>query len=86
MAKTAKKSTTKKSAKKPTVAAKKPSVGAKKPPVGKSVKKPAAAKPVAAKPAAKAPAPAPREQAVATPYAPKPIEGVGWQPFRYPLT
>ena len=60
----------------------------------KSVKKPAAKKPVAkkpakaptkAKPAAKAPAPAAREQGRATPYAPKPIEGIGWQPFRYPL-
>ena len=28
----------------------------------------------------------PREQAGATPYTPKAIEGVGWLPFRYPLT
>jgi hypothetical protein len=92
MAKTVKKkSAQKKAVKKPSVGAKKPPVGAKKPPVGKSVTKPAAAKPAAAKVAAakavaKAPAPAPREQAVTTPYTPKPIAGVGWQPFRYPLT
>jgi len=75
MAKPAKKKSTQKKA------VKKPPVSAKKPPVGKSVKKPAAAKP-----AAKAPAPPAREQAAATPYTPKPIAGVGWQPFRYPLT
>jgi hypothetical protein len=55
----------------------------------KSAKKPAAKKPAktpaTAKRAAKAPAAPPRDQAGATAYTPKPIEGIGWQPFRYPL-
>ena len=56
--------------------------GAKKP-VGRKAAKPAAAK-SSAKPAAKAApaAPAARPQV----YSPKPIEGLGWQPFRYPLS
>ena len=61
-----------------------PKKAAKKPPAAKAVKKPAAAKP-APKPAAKA-APVAREQAATTPYTPKPIAGVGWPAFRYPLT
>jgi hypothetical protein len=65
----------------PKKAAKKPPVGAKKPPMGKSVKKP-----VTAKPAPKAATPPSREQGGATPYAPKPIAGIGWPAFRYPLT
>jgi hypothetical protein len=82
MAKTAKKkSVPKKAAKKPAAV----KSAAKKPTAAKSVvKKPAAAK-SAAKPAAKAAVPA-REQAATTPYTPKPIEGVGWPAFRYPLS
>ena len=78
MAKTAKKkSAAKKSVKKP---------AATKPVATKPVKAPVKAKSAAkAKPAAKAPAPPARAQASTTPYMPKPIEGVGWQPFRYPL-
>lgn len=82
MAKPAKKkSTPKKAAKKPI--AKKP-----------IAKKPVAAKTKPAKKAtAKAPAPTPRvrpappsdERSGTTPYAPKPIEGIGWPAFRYPL-
>ena len=55
-----------------------------------SAKKPAAKK--AAKPAAKKssakPAAKPAVAAVPRPqvYSPKPIEGLGWQPFRYPLS
>jgi hypothetical protein len=66
----------------------------------KAAKKPAAAKPKPASktrakaPAAKAPAAQPRSQAAprsgdqsgATPYTPKPIEGIGWPAFRYPLS
>ncbi|MGH7299962.1 MAG: hypothetical protein ACREK9_09770 [Candidatus Rokuibacteriota bacterium] len=44
----------------------------------KPAKKPAAKAP-ARTTAAKAAAPAPRP----TPYTPKPIEGMGWAPFRY---
>ena len=64
----------------------------------KAAKKPAPAKPAAkgapaGKTGAKAPAPKPRGQAEpsstdrsgTTPYTPKPIEGVGWPAFRYPL-
>ena len=46
----------------------------------------AKAKPAARKAVAKAPAarPAtPSAPAKATPYTPKPIEGIGWAPFRY---
>jgi hypothetical protein len=70
MAKPAKKkSTTKKAAKKPAAA--------------RSGKKPApAAKPRTAGTGAKA---APEERAPITPYSPKPIEGIGWPAFRYPL-
>jgi hypothetical protein len=73
----------------------------KKSPPKKAAKKPVAKKPTAKKPAAtpskpraKAPAAQPRSQAAprsndqsaATPYTPKPIEGVGWPAFRYPLS
>ena len=72
MAKPAKKkSTPKKSAKTPT--AKKPA-------------KAPAKTPAKAKVAAKAPAQPSRPQASTTPYTPKPIAGVGWPAFRYPLT
>ena len=61
-----------------------PKKAAKKPTAKKTVKTPA--KTLAkAKPAAKAPAPPSRAQASATPYTPKPIAGVGWPAFRYPL-
>jgi putative endonuclease len=45
----------------------------------KSAKKPAAKKASARKPAAKA-----SSRKVAA-YTPKPVEGIGWAPFRYPL-
>lgn len=64
----------------------------------KAAKKPTSAKPAkrptpAGKTGAKAPAPKPRGQTAPassdrsgiTPYTPKPIEGVGWPAFRYPL-
>ena len=65
----------------------------------KSVKKPTARKPAAAKPTpakkatAKAAAPTPRprtappadDRSEPTPYTPKPIAGIGWPAFRYPL-
>ena len=71
----------------------------KKSPPKKAAKKPTAGKPAVAKPtpakkaAAKAVAPTPRAQTAppagdrggTTPYAPKPIEGIGWPAFRYPL-
>ena len=54
-----------------------------------SAKKPApkkAAKPAAKKPSAKPAAkPAVAETSRPQVYSPKPIEGLGWQPFRYPL-
>jgi putative endonuclease len=52
-----------------------PTKAAKKP----AAKKPAAKKASARKPAAKA---SPRKVAV---YTPKPVAGIGWAPFRYPL-
>jgi hypothetical protein len=45
----------------------------------KGAKKPAAKKASARKPAAKA-----SSRKVAT-WTPKPVEGIGWAPFRYPL-
>ena len=45
----------------------------------KGAKKPAAKKAAARKPAAKA-----SSRKVAT-YEPKPVDGIGWAPFRYPL-
>ena len=45
----------------------------------KGAKKPAAKKASARKPAAKA-----SSRKVAT-YTPKPVAGIGWAPFRYPL-
>ena len=65
----------------------------------KAAKKPTAGKPAAgkAKPAkktdVKAAVPMPRAQAAlpaddrrgTTPYTPKPIDGIGWPAFRYPL-
>ncbi len=45
----------------------------------KGAKKPAAKKAAARKPAAKA-----LSRKVAT-YEPKPVDGIGWAPFRYPL-
>ena len=42
-------------------------------------KKPAAKKVSARKPAAKA------QSRQAAAYTPKPVEGIGWAPFRYPL-
>jgi hypothetical protein len=57
----------------------------------KAAKKPAAApssKTSSKKPSPKAAGPKPvraEEQAAVTPYAPKPIEGIGWPAFRYPL-
>ena len=72
---------------KPTKKKSTPKQSAKKPTAKKPVKTPAKAKPAAkAKGAVKAPTPPPREQARATPYTPKPIAGVGWPAFRYPLT
>ena len=62
-----------------------PKKAAKKPTAKKTVKTPAKT-PAKAKPAAKAPAPPSRAQAATTPYTPKPIAGVGWPAFRYPLT
>jgi hypothetical protein len=44
-----------------------------------AAKKPAAKKAAARKPAAKA-----SSRKVST-YTPKPVEGIGWAPFRYPL-
>lgn len=45
------------------------------------MKKKKSSKPAARKPAAKKPAA--RRQAAAT-YTPKPVQGDGWAPFRYP--
>ena len=59
------------------ISAKKPS--AKKPAAKKAVKTPA--KKSSARPAAKPAAAAASRPQV---YSPKPIEGLGWQPFRYP--
>ena len=53
---------------------------AKKKVAGKTAKKPVAKKAGAKKPAAKAAAP--RKAAT---YTPRPVEGIGWAPFRYPL-
>ena len=50
-------------------------------PVAKKAAKPAAKK-SSAKPAARSAAAEPPRTQV---YSPKPIEGLGWQPFRYPL-
>jgi hypothetical protein len=46
---------------------------------GKPAKKPAAKAPAKTAAAKAAPTPAPRP----VPYTPKPIEGIGWAPFRY---
>jgi hypothetical protein len=54
-------------------------------PAAKAAKKPTRA----AKSGAKAAAPratASSEPSGVTPYTPKPIEGIGWPAFRYPLT
>jgi hypothetical protein len=68
-----------------------PKKAAKKPTAGKPT---AAAKPTPAKKAtAKAVTPTPRAQTAppavdrggTTPYTPKPIDGIGWPAFRYPL-
>ena len=64
---------------------------AKKKTVKRAVKKAAARKPTAKKApakAAKASKPAKKATAgpAATPYTPQPISGIGWAPFRYPLT
>lgn len=50
----------------------------------RSVKKPAARKPAAKKGSARKPT-AKAESRKAATYTPKPVEGIGWAPFRYPL-
>ena len=63
---------------------------AKKKTVKRAVKKVAARKPAAKKAPVKAKASKPAKKATAgpaaTPYTPQPISGIGWAPFRYPLT
>ena len=50
----------------------------------KAAKKPEAKKPAAKKASARKPA-AKASSRKATAYTPKPVEGIGWAPFRYPL-
>lgn len=50
----------------------------------KIAKKPAAKKPAAKKAAVRKPAAKASSRKVAA-YTPKPVEGIGWAPFRYPL-
>lgn len=49
-----------------------------------SAKKPASIKSPAKKPAAKSSSGATASAAAKGKYSPPPIEGIGWQPFRYP--
>ena len=50
----------------------------------KTAKKPVAKKPAAKKASARKPAAKASSRKVAA-YTPKPVEGIGWAPFRYPL-
>jgi putative endonuclease len=50
----------------------------------KAAKKPVAKKAAAKKASARKPAPKASSRQVAT-YTPKPVDGIGWAPFRYPL-